>query len=70
MVLLVFVGLGLGLLIGKVEFLHQKTTSNPQDTISSEYSSFQPDVKAVTANRQTNFSSQNSKSQPEVKTQR
>lgn len=68
LVILVFVGLVLGLLIGKSEFWQEKTTSNPQSTISSDYSNFQPHVKALTANPQTDLSSQKSKSPSQVKT--
>ncbi|MBW4636329.1 MAG: N-acetylmuramoyl-L-alanine amidase [Iphinoe sp. HA4291-MV1] len=68
LVLLVLVGLILGLLIGNIEFLQKKATSNPQNTISSHHWDFQPDIRAVTANPQTDFSHQNSKSQSEVKT--
>lgn len=66
-VLLVFVGLILGLLLGKAEFLHQRTTSKPGTAVSSQYSDFQPDIKTVTSNPQT-VPTQDSKPQPEVKT--
>ncbi|WP_017314276.1 N-acetylmuramoyl-L-alanine amidase [Mastigocladopsis repens] len=67
-VFLVFVGLILGLLLGKAEFLQDRTTLNPETAISSQYPDFQPDIKTVTSNPQTALSSQNSKPQPEVKT--
>lgn len=68
LVILVFVGLILGLFIGKMEFWQEKTTSHPQSTISGDYSNFQPNIKALTANPQTDFSSQKSKSPSQVKT--
>jgi hypothetical protein len=66
-VLLVFVGFTLGLLLKKVEFLQEKTTSKPETAISSQYSNLQPEVKTVTSNPQT-MSSQDSNSQPQHKT--
>jgi hypothetical protein len=63
---LVFVGLILGLLLGKAEFLQDRTASNPQTSISNQYSDFQPNIKTVTSNPES--STQASKSQTEVKT--
>jgi hypothetical protein len=66
-VLLVFVGFTLGLLLRRVEFFQEKTTSKPETAISSEYSDFQPQIKTVRSNPET-VSSQDSKSQPQIKT--
>jgi hypothetical protein len=66
-VLLVFLGFTLGLLLRRVEFFQEKTTSKPETAISSQYSDLQPEIKTVTSNPET-VSSQDSKSQPQIKT--
>ncbi|ARV58634.1 N-acetylmuramoyl-L-alanine amidase [Nostocales cyanobacterium HT-58-2] len=65
---LVFIGLILGLILGKAEFLQDGAASNPEIALSRQDSDFQPNIKTVTSNPQTAVPSQNSKSQPEIKT--
>lgn len=67
LVLLVFVGFTLGLLLRKVEFFQDKTSSKPGTSLSSQYSDFQSDNTTVTSNPQT-VSIQDSKSQPQIQT--